>query len=644
MRNVVEYIIAAKDATSAAINTASSKIVEFGKKIGDALTGASKKHTDFAKKSSVALGNASESHKSFAASVGSNLMNIKAGFDMAFGAIKTIAGVVGSAIKEAFKFETATIQFSILMGSMSQAKDRMAELATLAAETPFNLNELMDASRQLTVFSEGAMGGTNSLRMIGDAAAATGNGVKDLSFWIGRSYSMIKGGREWGEAAMRLQEMGVLTPEVRNKMEDLQAAGASNIDVWTELETCLSRFSGGMETMSKTGDGLVSNLEDDWTAAVRTFGNAFTDASKDGISYLSEVLKDLTSDGTFASWAQTAAEWLEKVTDGAKIAGNALTTVWEYSGLSDQYHNIKGGLKGVIQGASSLAVGIADGDGIGRTLKNAGATSRDAYMGELSQGFYAKKVFGALGDPGGYLKEKETEDELDAENKKSLAAGQKSKIEDQKKKKDDEREKLKSDMAKAQKVKDDKDAVEKENKAWDDYEKEYAKWYEQETKRVEAEEKARLDMEQRLSDERAKLAEKATQEEFDGRLKGVQDELKFQEQEQSAMQNRLATAQAQVQKAWGWYRDKDSMKKQMDEEKNQAKAEVQFEKDLDRLSRRKGDWRTAKGLSVDDEATRRLGVAKEEERNAQKALTQIEENTRDLSKKLDELLTMKGGG
>jgi hypothetical protein len=399
------------------------------------------------------------------------------------------------------------------------------------------------------------------------------------------------------------------------------------------LEKRLETFSGGMKTLSQSGEGIMSTLQDNWTAAVRTFGQAFMDSAKDGIGLLSEKIDELTQDGTFASWAQTVSEWLSMIAEGAKIAGGAIKTIWEYSGASDLYRHAKGSIKAGIQGVSSLAVGIADGDGIGRTLSNTFKTSRDAYMGEVSQGFYGKKALGALGDPGGYIAKNEQEAELDKIAKKELAAGNAKKLEDQKRKKEEEKEKIKADMEKAQ-----------EQKAWDDYEKEYAKWWEAEQKRLQKEEDERIKLEQKLAEEREKLALKAIQKEFDLRVKGAQEELKESEQQQTAMQQRLAAAQAQVQKAWGWYRDKDSMKKQMEEEKNQAKAEVQFEKDLDRLARRKSDWRTAKGLSVDDEATRRLGLAKEEERNAQKALTQIEANTRDLDKKLDELLSMKGGG
>jgi len=95
---------------------------------------------------------------------------------------------------------------------------------------------------------------------------------------------------------------------------------------------------------------------------------------------------------------------------------------------------------------------------------------------------------------------------------------------------------------------------------------------------------------------------------------------------QAEAEQRLAAAKSAVQRAWGWYRDKDSMKAQMEEEKANAEAERQYEKDFEKLRFRR-DWRTAKNLSVDEEATRRVALAKEEEAAAQKAVTETAENT-----------------
>lgn len=96
--------------------------------------------------------------------------------------------------------------------------------------------------------------------------------------------------------------------------------------------------------------------------------------------------------------------------------------------------------------------------------------------------------------------------------------------------------------------------------------------------------------------------------------------------EERDAQSRLAAAQAQVARAWGWYRDKDSMAAQLEEEKAEAAAQEQFKKDFDKLRDRR-DWRTAKNLSVDQEAVRRVALAREEEERARAAALETAENT-----------------
>lgn len=111
---------------------------------------------------------------------------------------------------------------------------------------------------------------------------------------------------------------------------------------------------------------------------------------------------------------------------------------------------------------------------------------------------------------------------------------------------------------------------------------------------------------------------------------------------ESAARSRLAAAQSQVAKAWGWYRDKDSMKAQLEEEKAEAEAQKQYEKDFEKLRWRR-DWRTAKNLSVDEEAVRRVALAKEEETAAQKAVLETAQDARRAAEALEAIeATLKG--
>lgn len=304
---ILEYIISAKDLTKQAINSAKSRLKSFA-----------------------------DSVKSKSEKIGKNLMNIYAGFKMVAGAVKIVAHAFSVVIQKAFDFETVTTQFEVLLHSVDRAKERIQDLSVMAAHTPFTLNDLTTASRQLHVFTNGSLGGVGSLEMIGDASAATGANIQELSFWIGRLYSMIAGGKPFGEAAMRLQELGIMTPEVRMKMEDLQASGANMADVWKVLTNRLSEFKGGMNKLSTTGNGLISTLQDNWSASLRKFGNAFSNVAKTGIEKLSDSLVKLSEDGTIERWATRTYNALSKVYHVCKDLKDGFMAIWNSAGKVDQ--------------------------------------------------------------------------------------------------------------------------------------------------------------------------------------------------------------------------------------------------------------------------------------------------------------------
>ena len=113
-------------------------------------------------------------------------------------------------------------------------------------------------------------------------------------------------------------------------------------------------------------------------------------------------------------------------------------------------------------------------------------------------------------------------------------------------------------------------------------------------------------------------------------------ELSALTQAESQAAARIAAAQSKVAEAWGWYRNKDAMARVLAEEKADSAAREQFERDFAKLEWRR-DWRTAKDLSVDQEAVRRVALAKEEETAAQRALAETAASTAQAAASLAEI-------
>lgn len=119
---------------------------------------------------------------------------------------------------------------------------------------------------------------------------------------------------------------------------------------------------------------------------------------------------------------------------------------------------------------------------------------------------------------------------------------------------------------------------------------------------AEEEERMRLAIERRIARERIEL---------------MRSELAERSREEAAAQARLQEATAKESQAWGWYRDRDSWKAQLAEERAEAEAQKQFETDFAKLKDHYRDWRTSDRLSDDDELIRRVALAREEKAAAE---------------------------
>jgi len=160
--------------------------------------------------------------------------------------------------------ETQQLQtsFITLLGSADAAQRRMAELSKFAQDTPFEIPGVTRASRVLEVLTKGALSTGAGLRMVGDVAAVSGQPIEELAVHIGRVYSALMHGGEAGESFRRLQELGVISMETRNKLEALQKQGLKGAAVWAVGAKDLMRFSGEMQRQSLTWSGMMSNLND----------------------------------------------------------------------------------------------------------------------------------------------------------------------------------------------------------------------------------------------------------------------------------------------------------------------------------------------------------------------------------------------
>lgn len=225
-----------------------------------------------------------------------------------------------SAVKANSEFEVFATQFETLLGSAGAAQKRLQELTKFGIETPFELNEIVEASRVLQVFGGDILATGDNLRMIGDIAAGVNQPFKDVATWVGRMYDAMQSGRPFGEASARLQEMGALSGKARAELEKLQKEGASGEELWVRFNELVgAKFAGNMERLSGTLQGITSNLIDFNDNLLRVGGaDLFEQVKDDAQDFLDTISEDEATDALegMAMALGNIIAALEKITAG----------------------------------------------------------------------------------------------------------------------------------------------------------------------------------------------------------------------------------------------------------------------------------------------------------------------------------------
>lgn len=276
--------------------------------------------------------------------IGSGInFGLKAGIGAALAGGVGFAALLTKAIGKAGDMESYETAFIPLLGGIEQAKKRMAELDEFAKVTPFELPEVVQASRMLEVLTKGALSTSEGLTLVGDAASVAQQPFKDVAMWVGRLYDGLQSGRPVGEAMMRLQEMGLIAGDTRGRIEDLAKAGKKGSVVWDVAKNALLRFSGGMAMQTLTWKGKLSNLADAWGQLLTKLGTPVIDSLKpylDGLIAKVESMKP-----AFAALGENIRNSLD-----------TLRAAWDTGQMSELIGT--GIVLGVIQGVNEFSAGI----------------------------------------------------------------------------------------------------------------------------------------------------------------------------------------------------------------------------------------------------------------------------------------------
>jgi len=248
--------------------------------------------------------------------------------------------------------ESLTTQFTTLLGSTTAAKKRMEEITKFAATTPFEIAELAATSKLLEVMGGKLISTGDGLRLVGDAAAMAGQPIQEVGLHIGRLFSAITSGTSAGESVNRLQELGLITGATKIKFEELaaaqkkgKAATLTGAEALKMLQTVMRKTQGGMEALSNTTEGKLSNMKDNITQLKVAFGTGLNDGLKVALDAANTKLPEL-----LAKFAEFGTMIGKTISDAVNGDSQRLIVVGSFIG-----DLIKEGLKLSLRGITDMA-------------------------------------------------------------------------------------------------------------------------------------------------------------------------------------------------------------------------------------------------------------------------------------------------
>ena len=216
-----------------------------------------------------------------------------AGIAGAVGGIVSLGAAIQQSVKFNAELEQQAVAFKTLLGNAEAATRRMTDLSKFAAQTPFELPEIVQASKVLQSLTNGALASGEGLRLVGDAAAATGRPLEEVAMWVGRLYAGLESGTPVGEATVRLLEMGLISGTTARRLNELAESGEGVGKSMDILRGTFGRLGGAMADQSQTFNGLLSTLKDTFNMSLADIGKPLFDGLKSGIAELIPIVEDV---------------------------------------------------------------------------------------------------------------------------------------------------------------------------------------------------------------------------------------------------------------------------------------------------------------------------------------------------------------
>jgi len=191
-----------------------------------------------------------------------------------------LAGLGALAVKSAADLEKLEASFVSLTGGVDQAAAMMKQLNEFTASTPFQIENVANAARQLIASGTEIGEVNNQLRFLGDIAATSGVTIEEIAAIFAKVNAK---GKVELENLNQLAERGIpifkALADATGLPADSLGAGAVSVKQFNEVLKSFAKeggfAAGAMERLSQTAAGKFSTALDNLKLAGATLGEEF---------------------------------------------------------------------------------------------------------------------------------------------------------------------------------------------------------------------------------------------------------------------------------------------------------------------------------------------------------------------------------
>lgn len=220
---------------------------------------------------------------------------------------KQIYDIGKSCISAAANMEQQRVAFTTMLGSAVKANDLLKQIQAFAEATPFQFNDLVDASKRMIAFGFSSDEVIPKLRKVGDVAAGLSQPIGDMIYLFGQVRTQGKAMtqdlnqfanrgvpifEELAKVIYKTQEPTAAQVASIRKMAEESKITYSVVDqAFTNMTNSGGRFGGLMDAQSKTLGGQWSNFNDQLDKTKVLLGESLSKDAGDALGIMSELVK-----------------------------------------------------------------------------------------------------------------------------------------------------------------------------------------------------------------------------------------------------------------------------------------------------------------------------------------------------------------